>query len=75
MELSAGGTSFDHFFVAMVSWQQGNKELANQWYMCANVWMKKHNPDHPVLLRFRQEAESLLGSHPSPVYSESRQDY
>jgi tetratricopeptide (TPR) repeat protein len=67
MELSAGGTSFDYFFLAMACWQQGDKEQARRWCSRANSWMEEHNPDHGDLLRFRAEATSLLDSQPLSV--------
>jgi hypothetical protein len=67
VELSDGGTSFDHFFLAMAWWQQGDKEQAYDWYRRGNAWMEECNPDHETLLRFREEAAALLDSRPVPV--------
>jgi len=67
MELGGGGTSFDFFFLAMAWWQQGNREQAHHWYLRGNAWMEEHNPDHEVLVRFRDEATALLDSRPIPV--------
>jgi tetratricopeptide (TPR) repeat protein len=67
VELSGGGTSFDHFFLAMAWWQQGDKEQAHHWYWRGNAWMEEHNPDHETLSRFREEATALLDSRPIPV--------
>jgi tetratricopeptide (TPR) repeat protein len=67
VELSGGGTGFDHFFLAMAWWQQGDKEQAHHWYGRGNAWMEEHNPDHETLLRFREEATALLDSRPIPV--------
>jgi hypothetical protein len=63
MELSAGGTSFDYFFLAMACWKRGDKEEARHWYSRANKWMEEHNPDHGELLHFRREAKALVDSH------------
>jgi tetratricopeptide (TPR) repeat protein len=60
MELSAGGTSFDYYFLAMACWRQGDGEQARRWCSRANAWMEEHNPDHGDLLRIRAEATSLL---------------
>jgi hypothetical protein len=67
VELSGGGTSFDHFFLAMAWWQQGDKEQAHHWYWRGNAWMEEHNPDHETLIRFRKEATALLDSRTVPV--------
>jgi hypothetical protein len=64
VELTGGGTSFDHFFLAMAWWQEGDKEQARHWYRRGNVWMEEHNPDHETLIRFREEATALLDSRP-----------
>ena len=58
--------SFDHYFLAMAYWQQGNREQARRWY-AGNAWREEHHPEHEDLLRFRAEATSLLDSHPLPV--------
>jgi hypothetical protein len=66
-ELSEGGTSFDHFFLAMAWWQQGDKEQARHWYWRGSAWMEDHDPDHETLVRFREEATAMLDSRPIPV--------
>jgi hypothetical protein len=66
-ELGGGGTSFDHFFLAMAWWQEGDKEEAHHWFSRGNAWMEEHNPDHETLIRFREEATALLDSRPIPV--------
>jgi hypothetical protein len=66
-ELGEGGTSFDHFFLAMAWWQQGDKEQARHWYWRGSSWMEEHNPDHEALVRFREEATALLDSRPIPL--------
>jgi tetratricopeptide (TPR) repeat protein len=48
-------------FLAMVHWQQGNKEGARQWYDKAVQWMDENQPGDEELLRFREEAATLLG--------------
>jgi tetratricopeptide (TPR) repeat protein len=62
MELSAGGTSFDYYFLAMACWNHGDREQARLWYSRANSWMDAHSPEHADLLRFRAEARSLVES-------------
>ena len=66
-ELGGGGTSFDFFFLAMAWWRRGDREQAHHWYLRGNSWMEEHNPDHEVLVRFREEATALLDSRPIPV--------
>jgi hypothetical protein len=41
-------------------WQQGEKELAQQWYTKAVEWMDKNNPQNEELRRFRAETAALL---------------
>ena len=41
--------------------QQGQKEESRTWYDRAVPWMEKHKPQDEELLRFRVEAEELLG--------------
>ena len=60
MELSAGGTSFDFFFLAMALWQRGDREDARAYYAKALAWADKHQPKNLELHRFRAEAEILL---------------
>ena len=61
MEFRQGGTSHDFFFLAMAHWQLGEKDPARQWYDKAVQWMDKNDPGNEELLRFRAEAEQLLG--------------
>ncbi len=56
-----GGDSFDYFFLGMAHWQLGHKEEAYSWYKKANTWMEKFAPKDPELVRFRAEAEELMG--------------
>lgn len=60
MELRRGGNSVDWFFLAMISWQQGQRAEAYNWYTQAVLWMDQHQPEDGELLRFRMEAASLL---------------
>ena len=61
MELSAGGSSIDWFFLAMAHWQLGNEDEARQWYERAVKWMEEFQAADKELQRFRAEAEELLG--------------
>ena len=60
MELTAGGNSFDWFFVAMAKHKLGEED-AREWYDKAVAWMEKEKPDDKELKRFRAEAEEVLG--------------
>ena len=67
MALRSGGDSNDFFFLAMAHWQLGNKDQARKWYDRAVEWMEKNKPRHAELLRFRAEAEALLGATTKPA--------
>jgi tetratricopeptide (TPR) repeat protein len=49
------------FFLAMAEWRRGDHVAARQWYDRAVAWMEKNRPKDEELLRFRAEAEELLG--------------
>jgi hypothetical protein len=68
MQLEGGGRSFDFFFQAMAEHQVGNADAAQMYYAHAIQWMDAHDPRNPELLRFRAEAESLLGSEADPLF-------
>lgn len=53
--------SFVMFFLAMAKWQLGSEDSAREIYRGAVEWMEIQRPDDEVLLRFRNEAASLLG--------------
>jgi tetratricopeptide (TPR) repeat protein len=59
--LSKSGDSNDFFFLAMATWQLGQHEAARQWFDKAVQWMDKNQPKNPELVRFRAEAQGLLG--------------
>lgn len=61
IELRAGGSSEDFFFLAMAHWQLNHKDQAHQWYVKAIEWMTKNQPDDEELDRFHAEAATLLG--------------
>ncbi len=62
--LSSGGDSFDWFFQAMAHYQLGDKDEAGKWYDKSVEWMEKNQPSDEDLVRFRAEAEQLLGITP-----------
>ena len=45
----------------MAHWQQGNQDEARQWYQRAVEWMELKKLNDEELLRFRAEAEQLMG--------------
>jgi tetratricopeptide (TPR) repeat protein len=56
-----GGTAWDFFFLAMAQKHLGNITEASRWYEKAVSRMEKNAPLHGDLLRYRAEADSLLG--------------
>jgi tetratricopeptide (TPR) repeat protein len=60
IKLNEGGTAFDFFFLAMAHAQIGAHDIARHWFREGALWMDRHAPDHPELVRFRDEAWSLL---------------
>jgi tetratricopeptide (TPR) repeat protein len=66
MQLRAGGSASDWFFLAMAHWQQGEKDPARQWYNKAVQLMERNKSQDEELRRFRAEAAALLGvtDHP-----------
>ena len=54
-------TSFNSFFMAMAYKQLGDADSARRLYAQAVEWMEKKAPQDPELLRFRTEAEQVVG--------------
>jgi tetratricopeptide (TPR) repeat protein len=53
---------FNGFFLAMAHWQLGHQDEARQWYDKAVETVEKKRPNREEeLLRFRAEAEELMG--------------
>jgi tetratricopeptide (TPR) repeat protein len=65
--LAEGGTAFDQFFLAMAHAQLGDKQQAEQWNAVAVRWMEQHRPDHPELIRLRDEVESIGSAATNPA--------
>jgi tetratricopeptide (TPR) repeat protein len=65
-ELGSGGVACDWFFFAMAHWQLKHTEEARRWYDKGAAWMEKNKSDDEELLRFRAEAEDLLGITAKP---------
>jgi tetratricopeptide (TPR) repeat protein len=57
-----GVNAFDGFFLAMTHWRLGQTAEAKEWLASAEAWRIQHRPDDAELLRFRSEAEQLLGT-------------
>jgi tetratricopeptide (TPR) repeat protein len=64
--LANGGTAFDHFLLAMAHSGLGNKRQAEQCTALAVRWMEQYRPDHPELIRLRDEAESAGSAAADP---------
>jgi serine/threonine protein kinase/Flp pilus assembly protein TadD len=60
MQLTAGGSAGDWFFLAMACSQKGDKERARSWYDKAIRWMEQNKSQDAELVRFRAEAAALL---------------
>jgi Tfp pilus assembly protein PilF len=60
MNLQAGGSSFDWFFLAMAHWRLGDRDKAQTWFDWAVKWMERHQPQDPELRRLRAEAKAML---------------
>jgi len=53
------------FFLAMASWQQGEKDQAGTWFDKADAWTREKDPGNTELRQFWKEAAELLG-RPGP---------
>jgi tetratricopeptide (TPR) repeat protein len=56
------GTAFDHFFMTMAWCQLQHQDRAREWLERGIAWVSRYRPGHPLLERFREEAETLLMS-------------
>lgn len=64
IDLTKGGTAFDHVFLAMAHAQLGDPEQAQHWFEHANLSMEQYSPDHSELPFLRDEARSVLSAVP-----------
>lgn len=55
---------YNAIFLAMAEWRRGNHDVAWKWYETARLSIDTHPEDCEQLLRFRTEAEELLGASP-----------
>jgi serine/threonine protein kinase/Flp pilus assembly protein TadD len=61
MRLGRPGDGCDWFFLAMASWQLGDKDEAMRCYGEAIAWLKKNRPPDEEYRRLHTEAAGLLG--------------
>jgi tetratricopeptide (TPR) repeat protein len=61
MTLRNGGDGVDLFFMAMIRHQLNDTEMARKWLDKAFAWSKTHGPKNEELVRYRVEAEELMG--------------
>jgi tetratricopeptide (TPR) repeat protein/serine/threonine protein kinase len=61
IELEGEGDAVHCFFLAMAQWQLGERDAARKYYDQAVAWIEKNAVEHPMLVRFRAEADKLLG--------------
>jgi serine/threonine protein kinase/tetratricopeptide (TPR) repeat protein len=64
LEKKPGENAFDGFFLAMTLWRLGQKQAARGWLARAEEWRLRNLPDDVELLRFRAEAEQVIGPFP-----------
>jgi len=64
---SSGNFSLNAFFLAMAHWRLGHSDAAHEWLEHAQRRMQSRAPDNRELIRFRAEAEGLLGRREGPV--------
>jgi serine/threonine protein kinase len=64
MELRSGGNAWDWFFLAMATSKLGERPAATAWRAKAVRAMDEAGPLPADLVRYRSEAESLLGPPP-----------
>jgi len=69
IDLTEGGTAFDHVFLAMAHAQLGDQEQAQHWLDQALQWMEQHLPDHSELACLRDEARSVLSAAPDSSFT------
>jgi serine/threonine protein kinase/Tfp pilus assembly protein PilF len=62
MALRGGGDPYDWFFLAMAAWHRDDRDQARAWYRRSVEWMDTHHPLTEAVLRYRAEADALLGT-------------
>ncbi len=61
---SSAGWQGELFYLAMSSWQLGEKQQARSYYDQGLDWMNEYSPKSPLLIPLREEASRLLGESP-----------
>ncbi len=61
MEANQGGFAWDWYFMSMIQSHRKENEKARHWFEAACLWNAKYEPRNPELIRFREEAQTLLG--------------
>jgi tetratricopeptide (TPR) repeat protein len=59
-ELGSGGTSFDHFYLALAYARSGDRPRARLWYERGVAWIEIHRSRHTPLLSLRDEVATAL---------------
>jgi Flp pilus assembly protein TadD len=61
VELRSGGDASDYFFLTMTYERLGDRKQARIWYDKAVQWMDKRSPRGEADIRYRAEANGILG--------------
>ena len=69
VDLSDGGTAFDHLFLAMAHVRLGEQDQALEWFERARVWIEQNNPGHFELACLVDEARCVLQTTPRAAIS------
>jgi tetratricopeptide (TPR) repeat protein len=72
MALKGDNCTIEQFFLAMAHERLGDKRQAREWFDKATAWMSKTGSQDEDLLRFRAEAEGLLGIRQQPSIQEPK---
>jgi Tfp pilus assembly protein PilF len=60
-EYAGDDAAYNLFGLAMAHWQLGDKEKSRGYFEKAVEWTQKNQPTNEELVRFRAEAEEMLG--------------
>ncbi len=69
VDLTEGGTAFDHVFLALACARLGDQEQARHWLDQATLWTEQHSPDHSELACLRDEARAILAAGFDPSFT------
>ena len=56
----ASADALELFYLAMASWQLGEKQQARSYYDQGLAWMNEYTPKHAYLIRLGEEAGTDL---------------